>query len=235
MAPPHAARAAAAQAANDPRKYERLPGAFDNINTEGSQRKQHVAHLHAEQRGNLYEVSFDGEVIVRRSREPELDLARALLARGITGSVAILDGKTGRSRTTINLERAAKLSVREGPLRFVPFQSRPNRSPAAETRSAPIPAHEWWLRRPARRRRNPPCGYARREGPAWSARTPWSGPDSRGRSARAPGGSMEEARRLAQLPKPEAVVSKPVSTDVTEKRKAYMRDLMRKRREKEKG
>ena len=61
----------------------------------------------------LYDVTFDGEVIVTRSRVPECDAARVLLDRGVTGSLAILDADTGKHRTTVNIEAAAKLTVSE--------------------------------------------------------------------------------------------------------------------------
>ena len=53
------------------------------------------------------------------SRDPECDVARALLARGITGKLTMVDANTGKQRTIIDIERAAKLTVKEGALRFV--------------------------------------------------------------------------------------------------------------------
>jgi hypothetical protein len=55
-----------------------------------------------------YDVVFDGETIVSNSRDPEHDLARALLARGIKGMVDVLDGGTGKPRSRVNIEKAAK-------------------------------------------------------------------------------------------------------------------------------
>ena len=63
--------------------------------------------------GHLYSVIFDGKLIVERSRDPECDAARALLARGSTGTLHMLDGKTGKPRTIINIEKAAGLAVEE--------------------------------------------------------------------------------------------------------------------------
>ena len=80
----------------------------------------------------LYCVEFDGELIVVGSRDPECDVARALLARGITGKLTMVDANTGKPRTIIDIERAPKLTVKEGALRFVPYESRPERAPAAE-------------------------------------------------------------------------------------------------------
>jgi hypothetical protein len=58
-------------------------------------------------------VTSDGETVVKGSRDPATDLARALLAKGITGKVMVLDASTGRHRTTVNIEIAAKLRVVE--------------------------------------------------------------------------------------------------------------------------
>jgi hypothetical protein len=56
-----------------------------------------------------YNVVYDGDLIVDHSRDPECDAARALLARDITGKLTLLDGKTGRPRTVVGIEKAAKL------------------------------------------------------------------------------------------------------------------------------
>jgi hypothetical protein len=61
----------------------------------------------------LYDVIFDGRVIVVDSEDPEHDLARALVAEGITGTVNMLDAITGEPRTIINIENAAKFTVEE--------------------------------------------------------------------------------------------------------------------------
>ena len=37
------------------------------------------------------------------------------MAKGITGKLTMLDGKTGRPRTVIDVERAALLCAKEGP------------------------------------------------------------------------------------------------------------------------
>ena len=55
------------------------------------------AYLHPKKKPNnrhwyAYDVVFDGEIIVSDSRDPEHDLARALLARGIKGNVTLHDG-----------------------------------------------------------------------------------------------------------------------------------------------
>jgi hypothetical protein len=64
--------------------------------------------------GYVYNVTLGDDLIVERSSDPECDTARALQARGITDKVTIYDGNTAEPRTTINIERAAKLITTEG-------------------------------------------------------------------------------------------------------------------------
>jgi hypothetical protein len=61
--------------------------------------------------GYRYSVIFDGKLLVERSSDPECDAARALLTRGITGKLALLDGKTGKPRIVIDIEQLAQLCV----------------------------------------------------------------------------------------------------------------------------
>jgi hypothetical protein len=93
------------------------------------------ARLHPLGNGR-YSVLFDGKLLVEGSRDPECDAARVLASRGYTGTLHMLDGKTGKPRTIINIEKAAKLCVKEGPLRFAPYESRPDRASSPESGSA---------------------------------------------------------------------------------------------------
>jgi hypothetical protein len=61
----------------------------------------------------LYDVIFDGEVIVSDSRDAECEAARVLLGRGITGTLHMHDAETFKPRTIINIEKAAKITVKE--------------------------------------------------------------------------------------------------------------------------
>ena len=75
-----------------------------------------TADLHPKKKPNdrhwyAYDAEFDGELIVTDSRDPEHDLARALLARGYRGRVTLIDGKTGTPRTRVDIEKAAPWCV----------------------------------------------------------------------------------------------------------------------------
>ena len=63
--------------------------------------------------GYAYSVIWRGELIVNRSRDPECDAARALLARGYTGTITMLDGKTGTPRSIINSRRRLDTASRK--------------------------------------------------------------------------------------------------------------------------
>jgi hypothetical protein len=83
-----------------------------------------------------YDVLLDGELIISDSRDPDTDLARALLSRG--GVVTVLDGRTGKARTLVNIEKAAKLRLTEedrNGLRYRKYLEHPdNGSSAGEGR-----------------------------------------------------------------------------------------------------
>jgi hypothetical protein len=96
------------------------------------------AYLHPRwiggKKGYVYDVHFHLDLIVEGSSDPEFDVARALLAKGITGSITILDGITGKPRTIIrDISKAAGYCTREGPLRFENL-SLLDRAPTGETR-----------------------------------------------------------------------------------------------------
>ena len=98
-------------------------GVRDNVTFSKPPRspQQKSARLHARlhpiwtggRDGYRYSVLFDGQLLVERSRDPETDAARELLAKGVTGKLTLLDGKTGKPRTVINIEKAAKLVTTE--------------------------------------------------------------------------------------------------------------------------
>jgi hypothetical protein len=63
--------------------------------------------------GYRYDVLLGDEVIVRRSRDPEHDTARALLARGVGGRLRTIDFATGRPRMIVDIAKAARVTIVE--------------------------------------------------------------------------------------------------------------------------
>jgi hypothetical protein len=91
---------------------------------------------------HLYDVALDGEIIA--SDSSECDAARALEARGIAGVGKLIDSSSFRHRGTVNIRKAARLTVREdfrgnGP-RLVKWRAFPKS--AAETCSGSQTAAE---------------------------------------------------------------------------------------------
>jgi hypothetical protein len=75
--------------------------------------------------GYRYDVIFEGEVIVCRSRDPEHDAARILEARGFRGRFRTIDARTGRLRMVHDIVKAARLRTIErddGGLIVVPYR-----------------------------------------------------------------------------------------------------------------
>ena len=60
-----------------------------------------------------YSVEYQGEVIVSGSNNPEHDACRALLTKGVTGTLLLLDCATGKERCSIDIERGALWLVSE--------------------------------------------------------------------------------------------------------------------------
>ena len=107
----------------------------NNVHTKDVMLKTKLHPVRVPRGGYRYSVIFRGELLVDRSRDPECDAARALVAKGIAGRLTMLDGKS-KHRIVIDIERAAQLCVKEGPLRFAPYESRPDAPQTAETDEA---------------------------------------------------------------------------------------------------
>lgn len=60
-----------------------------------------------------YSVEFAGELIVNGSTNPEHDACRALVAKGITGTLLLQDCGSGKGRTRIDIERGALWAISE--------------------------------------------------------------------------------------------------------------------------
>ena len=103
-------------------------------------------------RGQLYRTKLggaDGPVLCERTMTPTLDSCRALLACGITGLFEARHEGDSFARLTGDIEKAARLEVKEAPVRFVRCQpvttaewvpqTRPDSSPASDGYAAGVP------------------------------------------------------------------------------------------------
>lgn len=56
-----------------------------------------------------------GETIVERSKDPEFDACRALLAKGVTGTVETYTGDRAFPSFRLDIEKGAGLTIEDGP------------------------------------------------------------------------------------------------------------------------
>lgn len=71
-----------------------------------------------------FKVALSGELILASARDPEHEVARELLARGITGRLETYFN--GTRSVVLDIEKAAQLSVSDGAtrsMRLVPWRS----------------------------------------------------------------------------------------------------------------
>ena len=78
-------------------------------------------------RGQRYQVTYAGDVLIESSCNPEFDACRALLAQSITGKLAVWRRGAAAPCMTLDIERGARLTIsetdKEGPrlVRWRPF------------------------------------------------------------------------------------------------------------------
>jgi hypothetical protein len=65
------------------------------------------------QKGQRYQVTFEDEVILEDTSNPEYDACRVLLSRGITGRLETWRRNLPYPCLILDIEKAAKLTVRD--------------------------------------------------------------------------------------------------------------------------
>ena len=88
-------------------------------------------------RGQLYRTKVgdaDGPVLCERTITPTLDSCRALLACGVTGQFEAWHEGDSFARLTGDIEKAAMLDVKEGPVRFVRYEPVATAEPVPQAR-----------------------------------------------------------------------------------------------------
>ena len=128
---------------NGPQEDDHAWRLISSLNISERVAAQLVAILHPPQRADgarysgKWSVSFRGELVVENSTDPECDCARVLLARGFTGTLAILDETTLRPRTFVDIRKAAlHRTVETGSAPRFRRVTCAERAPAGERRSA---------------------------------------------------------------------------------------------------
>ncbi len=87
-----------------------------------------ISPVKADNRGQPYAVTYEGQTIIAKSHVPSHDACRYLVARGLTGSLEVYSADAVSPRLTVkDIVKAAKWTVSEGLnhgprfARYVPF------------------------------------------------------------------------------------------------------------------
>jgi hypothetical protein len=73
-----------------------------------------VERTHYTSTGARYRVTYLGETLVEGARTPLFDACRALLAKGITGTLAMYSSGSSVHHAKVDIEEGAQLTVAEG-------------------------------------------------------------------------------------------------------------------------
>jgi hypothetical protein len=94
--------------------FEMDLGSADQFDYQSTQPDGHSVRLipgHYTQRGQLYAVVHNGQVLIPESYDPELDACRMLLDMGLTGKLTTYRGHM--ACMILDIEKAAQVSVRD--------------------------------------------------------------------------------------------------------------------------
>ena len=75
----------------------------------------HITHLRRTPTGQLWRVTdmATGETLIETSKDPEYDVCRVLLAKGVTGRLETFTGDRAHASIRMDIEKAAKLRTEE--------------------------------------------------------------------------------------------------------------------------
>lgn len=72
-----------------------------------------IKRTHWTSSGARFEVTHNGKTLIESSRDPEHDACRALLAKGLTGTLETYHPGGTVARMRLDIERGAKLGINE--------------------------------------------------------------------------------------------------------------------------
>jgi len=109
----------------DPQLWIRHAGGADDLvaavaNDDPEQPSKAVEHridvecTHYASAGARYRVTYLGETLVEGARTPLFDACRALLAKGITGTLVMYSPGSSTLRMRVDIEEGAQLTIAEG-------------------------------------------------------------------------------------------------------------------------
>ena len=95
----------------------------------GAEHRIEIERTHYRSTGARYRVTYLGETLVESARDPEFEACRALLAKGVTGTMVTYSHGSSVPRLRVDIEKGAKLATidnaNDGP-RFGRYRPHPN-------------------------------------------------------------------------------------------------------------
>jgi hypothetical protein len=114
---------------NDPRKFITAMAIDDPKKVPSPEHRIEIERTHYRSTGARYRVTYLGATLIESARDPEFEACRALLARGIVGTVVTYSPGSSTPRLRVDIEQGAKLmtidNANDGP-RFGRYRPHPD-------------------------------------------------------------------------------------------------------------
>jgi len=113
---------------DDPRNIVTAMAVDDTKGAAGPEHRIEIERTHYTSTGARYRVTYLGETLIESARDPAFEACRALLARGIVGTLVTYSGSSV-PRLRVDIEKGAKLmtvdNAHDGP-RFGRYRPHPD-------------------------------------------------------------------------------------------------------------
>ena len=114
---------------DDPRKFMTAMAVDDPKKVASSEHRIEIEPTHYRSTGARYRVTYLGETLIESARDPTFEACRALLARGIVGTLVTYGPGSSVPRLRVDIEQGAKLmtidNANDGP-RFGRYRPHPD-------------------------------------------------------------------------------------------------------------
>ena len=114
---------------DDPRNFVTAMAVDDTKRAPSREHRVEIERTHYTSTGARYRVTYLGETLVESARDPTFEACRALLARGITGTLVTYGPGSSVPRLRVHIEQGAKLmtidNANDGP-RFGRYRPHPS-------------------------------------------------------------------------------------------------------------
>ena len=114
---------------DDPWKFMASMAVDDAKKVSSSEHRIEIERTHYTSTGARYRVTYLGETLIESARDPTFEACRALLARGVVGTLVTYSPGSSVARLRVDIEKGAKLmtvdNTHDGP-RFGRYRPHPD-------------------------------------------------------------------------------------------------------------